>query len=116
MTSRRASRRNRPAGEPGRRAVIVGENIIATGLGQTYEAKPHAQPPPKQVGRHRWIVTAAHTVTDDIVAAAHDSATLKFLDHENLMFIGIGCVDCEQPLGQIKVGSWCPAADEWAPS
>jgi hypothetical protein len=29
------------------------------------------------------------------------------------MFIGIGCVDCEQQLGAVKVGSFCPAGDEW---
>lgn len=115
MTSRRASRRTQ-SGEPGRRAVVVGENIIATSLGQSYEAKPHAQPPPKQPGQHRWIVTAAYTVTDAIAASAYDPAALKFLDHENLMYIGIGCVDCEQQLGAVKVGSFCPAGDEWPTS
>lgn len=82
-------------------------------MGQMYEARPHAQPPPKQPGRHRWIVTAAYTVNDDIAASAYDPATLKFLDHENLMYVGIGCVDCEQPLGQVEIGSFCPAGDDW---
>jgi hypothetical protein len=112
MTSRRASRRRAGAPET-RRPIVVGENIVTTGLGQTYEAKATAQPPPKQAGRHRWIVTAAYTVNDDIAASAYDPAALKFLDHENLMYIGVGCVDCEQPLGAVEVGSFCPAGDEW---
>lgn len=106
MTSRRASRRHRPS-------AVVGDNAIAVGTGEVFEAKPHATPPPKEPGRHRWVVTCAYTVTDDIAATAEDAATVKFLDHENLIHIGIGCVDCEQALGFVQIGSYCPAGDEW---
>jgi hypothetical protein len=107
VTSRRASRRHRPP------PAVVGDNAIAVGTGEVFEATPRATPPPKERGRHRWVVTCAYTVTDEIVGTADDADNVKFLDHENLIHIGVGCVDCEQPLGVVEVGSYCPAGDEW---
>lgn len=42
---------------------------------------------------------------------AYDADTQKFLDNENLMYLSVGCWDCEQPLGPkgIQFGSVCPA-------
>lgn len=90
-------------------ALIVGDGIVATGLGQRYEAIPHAELPTKVPGKHRWIATAGYVMTEPQVAAADDADTIKFLDQENLFLLAIGCFDCEQPLGQIEFGSTCPA-------
>jgi hypothetical protein len=64
--------------------------------------------PPKAAGRHRWVATAMYSLTEESVAAADDPDTMKYLDHENLTDVLIGCWDCEQALGQIQAGSHCP--------
>lgn len=111
MTSRRAQRRQPkiPA-----RVVIAGDNIVATELGQKFEAVERHDLPPKRLGQHRWIATAAFIMSDEAVAGAYDKDQLKFLDHENMFSLAIGCWDCEQPLGDparggITYGSHCPA-------
>lgn len=93
--------------------LMVGDGIVATGLGQQYEARPGAELRPKVPGRHRWVATGAWVLSDDAAKAANDPDTLKFLDHENLMHLAIGCWDCESPLGTgpgaITADSICPA-------
>lgn len=109
---RRAEREARQARQP---VIVVGDNMVAGTLpGHTYVAKPHAELPAKVPGRHRWIVTAAWVAPAALIDDAYDADVLKLLDHENLMELGIGCWDCEAPLGQgqpgtIAAGSKCPA-------
>lgn len=108
----RAERRRRARTGQRQPVLIAGDGIVAAGLGHRYEARPHAELPPKRPGEHRWIATGAWVLTPEAVERAHDPDTLKFLDHENLMHLSIGCWDCEQPLGAIEVGSRCPAAGD----
>ena len=106
----RAERRRRERAEAKQPVIIAGDGIVATELpGHRYEARPHAELPPKVDGEHRWIATGAWVLSADLAAKANDPGTLKFLDHENLMHLSIGCWDCVEPLGAIEVGSRCPA-------
>lgn len=114
MTSRRAQRRNpkTPA-----RVVIAGEGIVAAPLEQRFEAVERRDLPPKRLGEHRWIATAAFFLSDEFVSGAYDKNQLKFLDQENMFSLAIGCWDCEQPLGDpakggITYGSRCPAIED----
>lgn len=103
----RAAAKRRGQRQP---VVIAGDGIVAAELpGHTYEAIPHADLPAKVAGEHRWIATAAWVLNDDQVEGMDDEDRLKFMDHENLMALSVGCWDCEQPLGAIERGSWCPA-------
>lgn len=102
----RAQRRREQRKPP---LVLVGDGIVATPLLDQFEARPHAQLPPKRRGEHRWMATAAYVVTLDDVRGGHDPDRLKILDHENLYHLAIGCWDCEQPLGVIAVDSRCPS-------
>lgn len=93
--------------------LIVGEGIVAAELpGHQYEARPHADLPTKIPGKHRWIASGAWVLTDAFVEGAADPDLLKFLDHENLMNLAIGCWDCEKPLGAIAFDSTCPASGD----
>lgn len=105
----RAERRRRARGHEKTPVLIAGEGIVAADLGHRYEARPHADLPPKRLGQHRWIASGAWVLSEPVVEKAHDADTMKFLDNENLMHLGIGCWDCEQPLGVIQPGSTCPA-------
>jgi hypothetical protein len=90
--------------------VIAGDGIVAATLpGHQYEAKPHADLPAKVPGEHRWIAAGSWVLSSADVEHADDADRLKFLDHENLLYLAIGCWDCEQPLGAIEYGSRCPA-------
>lgn len=100
----RASRHKRERRQP---VIIAGDGIVARSLGQAYEAKPHAKLPAKRPGEHRWVAMGTWVVTN--VTGMLDPDQMKLLDHENLMGLGLGCWDCEQPLGQIEPGSLCPA-------
>ncbi len=106
----RAERRRQQRAHDRQPVIIAGDGIVAAELpGHRYEARPHAELPDKQPGEHRWIATAAWVLKPEHVAGAHDPDVLKFMDHENLMELGIGCWDCEQPLGAIQLDSRCPA-------
>jgi len=85
------------------------DQLGVVAMGHYYEARRFADLPVKEPGKHRWIATAAFICTEDQVRAARDPGTPKLMDHENLMHVGIGCWDCEQALGQIEPGSYCPA-------
>lgn len=90
--------------------IIAGDGVIAAELsGSRFEAKPHAQLPTKVHGEHRWIATVAYVLTPEAAAAGRSVDTIKYLDHENLMALSIGCWDCELPLGEIEVDSICSA-------
>jgi hypothetical protein len=105
----RAERRRRGRVHEKEPVLVAGEGIVAAELGHRYEARPHAELPEKRPGQHRWIAAGSWVLSNDAVEKAHDPDTMKFLDNENLMTLSIGCWDCEQPLGEIKPGSHCPA-------
>lgn len=106
----RAARKRRDREPPPIPVMMVGDGILGAELpGHQYEARGGAKLPDKQPGAHRWIATASWVITEPTAAAAHDVDTIKVMDHENLMYLGIGCWDCEAPLGVIEVGSVCPA-------
>ena len=105
----RAERRRQERAHKKTPVLIAGEGIVAAGLGHKYEARPHAELAKKVPGKHRWVATGAWVMSDPAVEKAHDPDTMKFLDNENLMYLSIGCWDCEQPLGVINPGSFCPA-------
>ena len=107
MNNARRRREARARSKP--QVVIAGAGIIAAELDHRYEARPHAELPTKQPGKHRWIATGAWVLNELAVTHAQDPDTRKFLDNENLMDLSIGCWDCEQPLGVITVDSVCPA-------
>jgi hypothetical protein len=103
MPSRKAQRRDKPT-------IIVGHGMIATPTGQFDEARPMAQMPDKIPGKHRWIAIACYIMSDDQVSKAMDPKELKFLDHESMYELSVGCWDCEKQLGsQIAWDSKCTA-------
>lgn len=106
---RKQERRRQPAP-----ILIAGDGVVARALGQIFPVEMAARNdlPEKRPGRHRWICTAAYVLSDLDVAAAYDKDTDKFLDHENLFSIAIGCWDCEQVLGPggVAADSRCTAA------
>lgn len=104
MSNRQHRRANHGHKQP---VIMVGDNVVATSLGQQYEAIGGAQLAPKIPGKHRMIATAAYVLTDDQATAMTDNAALKVLGPDSLMYLGIGCWDCEQVLGE--AGPVCPA-------
>ncbi len=70
--------------------------------------------PAKRTGVHRWMATVAHYFTDEQAEAfaGRTESTPVLLDSSNIMFVGIGCVDCEGEYRTV-VGTPCPAGDEW---
>lgn len=86
-----------------RRRMREGENVVVEGRGRhapITEAK--GQMPAKRAGEHRWIAAASFTVKDP------GAAGLKFLDTENMVYVGLGCWDCEQVWSD-TVNPHCPA-------
>jgi hypothetical protein len=76
----------------------------------SYErVKPTGQLSPKKHGEHRWVVICTYGVSEASMRTAGDPGAVNLLDHENLVAAQAGCYDCEQALGTIKPGSWCPA-------
>jgi hypothetical protein len=108
----RAQRRRQSRAHAKPQVLIAGDGIVATALGQKYEARPAAQLPAKVAGQHRWVATGAWVLRSIDVEKAMDADTMKLLDNENLMHLSIGCWDCEEPLGAIQYGSVCPAEGE----
>lgn len=86
--------------------------FLYSGTGEFAPAQRDRDLPPKVPGEHRWIATTAFILTDDDVRtemrAQDGSGERQYLDNRNLFFIGIGCYDCELPLGEIEPGSHCP--------
>lgn len=71
--------------------------------------------PAKRDGVHRWMCTVAHYFTDEQAEAfdgRSESAPVR-LDASNIMFVALGCVDCER-LYTDAAGTPCTAGDEWA--
>lgn len=118
MTGRpnRWERRRRARQEAKQRVVIAGDGIIAHALENAphYAAKRNPMPA-KVPGQHRWIATAMWHITAEQAADAmtDDVDRMHLLDHENIVSLLVGCVDCEQSAGEIRPGEPCPAGDDW---
>lgn len=104
------------AADAGIRTMVVGDNMIAAGVGQYAAADARGTMPPKVEGEHRWMAFGAWRLSMDQARDTYDVDKLKFLDAENLVTLGIACYDCETPLGEHIPGgvahdSTCPAPD-----
>jgi hypothetical protein len=66
---------------------------------------------------HVWIVTVAHSISDDLAARiAHDPASVQpDLDAESIVVVGIGCYRCEEPLSARLLHRRCPGDPEGTP-
>lgn len=109
---REAERLNRKRGMSAARAgvpIMTTSGHVITDGGALEEFAGPRRLPPKVAGQHRWIATAMYSLAELSIAAAWDADTMKYLDHENLVDVLIGCWDCEEPLGKIEAGSHCPA-------
>lgn len=116
MTERpnRAERRRRARADAKQRVVIAGTGVIASTFADAPHYEARRNPMPRKVpGQHRWIATAMWHITAEQAAGADDADRRHLLDHENLLDLAIGCVDCERTLGDIHVGEPCPAGDTW---
>lgn len=102
----RQERRRRQRKTP---VIVAGDNVVMAGVGPHYEARPRRELPEKVPGKHRWIATAVWVIGEPMVETMEDPDTMKFLDAENIMELGVMCWDCEMPLGMIKPGGYCPA-------
>lgn len=76
-----------------------------------YDQGSQGHLPEKEPGRHRWVLLASYTVTEEAVFAEARGDGVTYLDHENRFATSLGCIDCEQPYPHIQPGSHCPAAD-----
>jgi hypothetical protein len=85
--------------------IVMGE---IPGLG--YEAR-FRDLPKKEPGKHRWVAIVTFSVSEENARTAFDASVPKHLDSENMLHMGIGCYDCEEPLGSIEAGSRCPARE-----
>ena len=92
--------------------MLVGDNMVAASLGQQYAARQGAKLPPKIIGVHRWVAAASWVLNQDMARSSFDASDMRLLDAENMMYLAIGCWDCEKVLGQeVDVDSPCPAHD-----
>ena len=73
------------------------------------------QLPAKQPGVHRWVCVVSHFLSDEQAEAFEERTPGNpvLLDASSVMYAGTGCVDCDQPYGEV-VGKKCPAGDEWS--
>lgn len=69
------------------------------------------QLPSKEEGKHRWVANAAFTITPSEAAAAHAGSAVA-LTVKNLVFYGVGCIDCEGEYHEARVHK-CPAGNDW---
>lgn len=107
--NRAERRRNERAAARKIPAVIVGDNMVAAELGHQFSPR-RGELPEKVPGKHRWIATAAYSLSQEMAEAADDESKIKLLDHENMIDLAIGCWDCEKALGaEIAPDSVCEA-------
>lgn len=105
----RAERRRQERLE--RKRVRVGPGVVESIPG-VYDQGRTASLPPKQPGKHRWILTCSYVVTEESVRGEMDGTGESYLDHETRFAMGLGCWDCEQPYPDITPDTICPA-NEW---
>jgi hypothetical protein len=113
MMPNRSARRRQERDARRHSTVVVGDSVIASYLAGARQhiavddVRQFAKLPPKQPGKHRWVASASFVmdIPDRLLA---DVDTKKFLDDKNLMYIGVGCWDCEQVYTEC-VDQPCPA-------
>lgn len=105
----RAERRRDERDRRRRRAVIIGDGLVAATVGKRFNADnvEFAKLPEKLAGQHRWVA-AASFVLDMPDRLLEDAATHKLLDDRNMMYLGVGCWDCERSFGEAS-GQPCQA-------
>lgn len=118
------NREQRRALERGRRdkhtAAKAGRTIPVDGpgrlvrSGQNQAVTEWADMPAKVPGRHRWIATAVHILNDRQAEAGANPLRDTFLGADSLAYVGVGCVDCEEPWESARLHA-CPAGDQWRP-
>lgn len=91
--------------------IIAGDGIVATALSQHYPASAAAgaQLADKVPGVHRYVAVGAWVISPDQLDVM-DTDQPKFMDHENMMYLAIGCWDCEEPWSTETAATPCPAA------
>lgn len=87
---------------------------VLTPLGRVEEVSNWRQLPAKRSGVHRWVCMVSHYFTDEQAEAfaGRTPENPVLLDASNIMYAGLGCVDCETPY-ELCAGSPCPAGDTW---
>lgn len=111
----RQQRRNAQRAAAGRAAAArarqpAGDGMVFTGTGEHYEARGFRELPDKVTGEHRWVAVGSWSLNLDQARTAYDpDAAKSYLDHENMLGLGIGCWDCERTLGEVPARSVCPA-------
>ena len=51
----------------------------------------------KRPGRHRFVAIATFSLSHESALEASKPGNSVMLDQENLLFVDIGCIDCEEP-------------------
>lgn len=69
--------------------------------------------PQKQPGKHRWVVVASYTISEEQAEAAFIPGNRVMMDGSNLFHMGVGCYDCEGEYQYVK-GQRC-ATPAWEP-
>ena len=81
--------------------IAVGEQVrgLLTSTGEYIAAgdREPRQLPEKQWRQHRWVAAAAFVLSQEQAEAAHEPGNQVYMDGSNLMYVMIGCWDCEQP-------------------
>jgi hypothetical protein len=90
----RAERRRHDRSQRKQPVIVIGENVVVRSLGEQYEPVEAAQLPSKEPGEHRWVAVASFVVPTP--SMIHREDVLKILGPHNMMYVGIGCYDCEE--------------------
>lgn len=83
------------------RVIVAGDSIVAEPTGSHYKVTRSAQLPPKRTGKHRWVAAASWIISPNQYDQL-DTTEIKLLDRENIMYLAIGCWDCELTYGEAK--------------
>lgn len=99
MSNNRAARRREM------RRVSRGENIVAIPTGERVRVDDVTMMklPPKHPGRHRFITTACYYTPNPGAPGP------KLMDQNNLVYVVVGCWDCEEPWSPELEAAPCPA-------
>jgi hypothetical protein len=90
------------------RRVSKGENVVVIPTGERIRVDDvtFADMPVKRPGAHRWMAIATFSLTNPGAAGP------KLMDQNNLVYIAIGCYDCEEPWTEERQEQTCPAPGE----
>lgn len=100
----RAERRRQHRATRKQPVIMAGDGIVAASLGEHFEARDAAHLPAKQPGEHRWIAIASYVL--DLPGTVIGSDLPKVLGPHNMMYLGVGCYDCERPWAAVP--GQCP--------